>query len=352
MPQQAYIGTYTDGTSEGLYTYDVTVQNEELAMQRRAVTPLEDNPSFLAVHPSDEYLYAIHEVEDGGVTAFRREDDGSLNCLNRVPSGAGGPCHCSVHPSGEYLFVAHYAGGAVSALPIGSDGSLSRPSDIVHHEGSGVHPERQTHAHPHSITPGPNGHYLYVPDLGTDDIVSYEFDNGTLIPAETTSVSAGAGPRHLDFHPNERVAYVINELDSTVAVFGWSPETGTLDELAALSTLPTEYQGSNTAADIHVHPSGNWVYGSNRGHDSIITFRVDEDGRDLTAIDHQSTDGEGPRNFALDTSGQVLFAENQYSDTIVAFRIDDETGMLESTGLTVQVPSPVCLYCLPVCDTD
>ncbi len=347
MPQQqAYIGTYTDGDSEGLYTYDVTIQNGEIAMQRQSVTPLEDNPSFLAIHPSQEYLYAIHEVEDGGVSAFRREDDGSLDRLNRVPSGADGPCHCSVHPSGDYLFVAHYSGGAVSALPIGTDGSVSRPSDIVHHEGSSVHPERQTQAHPHSITPGPNGRYLYVPDLGTDDIVIYEFDDGTLTPVETTSVHTGAGPRHLDFHPNERVVYVINELDSTVISFEWTPETGMLDEIASLSTLPSGYDGSNTTADIHVHPSGNWVYGSNRGHDSIVTFSVDEDGG-LTVLDHQSTGGEGPRNFALDTSGQVLFAENQYSDTIVAFRIDDENGTLESTDITIQVPSPVCMYCLP-----
>lgn len=344
--QQAYVGTYTDGDSEGIYTYDVTV-HDDVEMQRRSVTRLDDNPSFLAVHPSSEYLYAVHEVQDGGVTALQRNDDGSLSPLNRVPSGAGGPCHCSVHPSGEYLFVAHYTGGAVSALPIESDGRITRPSDTVHHQGASVHPERQVEAHPHSVTPGPNGRYLYVPDLGTDEIVTYEFDAGRLDRVDTTPVHTGAGPRHLTFHPNERAAYVINELDSTITGFEWTPESGLLDEIVTISTLPEDYEGENTTADIHVHPSGKWVYGSNRGHDSIVAFDVESDSGRLTTIGHQSTGGKAPRNFALDASGRLLFAENQDSNTIVALGIDNETGALVPTELVEQVPAPVCMHCLP-----
>lgn len=260
--QVAYVGTYTDKESEGIYTYHIDIK-DDVTIRSETVTQIGDNPSFLAVHPSGEFLYAVHDVEDGRVTAFRRDTDGSLRRLNQESSGASRPCHCSVHPSGEYLLIAHYTGGAVSTLPIRADGGVAPPAETHRHEGSSVHPERQTQPHPHSITPGPTGRHLYVPDLGTDEIVVYEFDDGALERADAVSIDDGAGPRHLTFHPNEQFAYVINELDSTVTVLERT-DRGSLLERGTVSTLPPDYGGENITADIHVHPSGVWVYGSNR----------------------------------------------------------------------------------------
>lgn len=348
--QQAYVATCPDGDGEGITTYEITHNEDTVDMKREAVTPLSDSPSFLAVHPSTEYLYAVQEVEDGAVTAFRRTSDGSLERLNRVSSGAGGPCHCSVHPSGEYLFIAHYTGGAVSVVPIREDGGLDGPSDIIQHSGSSVHPERQTQPHPHSITPGPDGRFLYVPDLGTDEIAVYEFDRGqgTLDPLDSITVHPGAGPRHLAVHPNERFVYLINELDSTITAFERSASTGQLTQIETGSTLPSEYDGTNFPADIHVHPSGEWLYGSNRGHDSIAMFEIDSESGELTSVGHRHTAGEWPRHFALDATGQICFAENQNSDNIVAFRIHESDGTLLPTDIDVENPSPMCLCCLTV----
>jgi len=346
--QVAHVGTYTDEESEGIYTYRIDVE-DDVSIRSETVTQLGDNPSFLAVHPSGEFLYAVQEVEDGRVTAFRRNADGSLSRLNQESSGASGPCHCSVHPSGEYLLVAHYTGGAVSILPIRADGEVAPPAEIHRHEGLSVHPERQTPPHPHSITPGPNGRHLYVPDLGTDEIVVYGFEDGSLERTEAVSLDDGAGPRHLTFHPNEQFAYVINELDSTVTVLERT-DRGSLVERGTVSTLPADYHGENITADIHVHPSGEWVYGSNRGHDSIVTFAVDRDGGELMPVDYVHTGGEWPRNFALDATGQVLFAENQHSNTILAFRIEESTGEPIKTDTVVENPAPTCMLCLPYDD--
>lgn len=346
MRQHAFVGTYTDGDSDGIYHLDVSTE-EAPQLERTGSTSVGDNPSFLALHPEKPVLYAVHEVEAGGASAFRIETDGetrTLSPLGRVESGAGGPCHCSVHPSGAFLFVAHYAGGAVSALPIGEDGALDAPSDVVHHEGSSRNPERQSAAHPHSITPDPEGRFLYVPDLGTDEVAIYEFDaeNGLLDRVSGVDARAGAGPRHLAFHPDGEFLYLINELDSTVCAYERDPTTGELTEIDVQSTLPDGFDGENLTADIHVHSSGEWVYGSNRGHDSIAVFAVDDDGA-LRPRGTVSTEGEWPRNFALDATGEVLFAENKNTDNIVSFRVDEETGGLEPTGSSVSVPQPVCL---------
>lgn len=347
--QQAYVATCPDGDGEGITTYGLTVSEDGVKIRCQGETPLGDSPSFLAVHPSTEYLYAVQEVENGGVTAFRRRNDGSLERLNRVESGSSGPCHCTVHPSGEYLFIAHYTGGAVSVVPIREDGGLDQPSDIIQHSGSSVHPERQTQSHPHSITTGPDGRYLYVPDLGTDEIVVYEFDaQGTLDQLDTISIHPGAGPRHLAVHPNERFVYLINELDSTLTAFEHSAGFGSFTEIETRSTLPSEYDGTNFTAEIHVHPNGNWLYGSNRGHDSIAVFEIDSQSGELTTVGHRHTEGEWPRHFALDATSRVCFAENQNSDSIVAFRIDATTGMLGPAEITVENPSPICLRCLDV----
>ncbi|WP_247004334.1 lactonase family protein [Halosolutus gelatinilyticus] len=348
--QIAFVGTYTSGASDGLYTCDIT-PDEAPTLRRSESSELADNPSFLTLHPTCRRLYAVHEVEAGSVTAIAIDDEGrGLRRLNRVDSGASGPCHSSVHPSGDFLFVAHYTGAAVSVIPIWRDGTLAPTSDIVSHEGSSADPERQAGAHPHSVIPGPDGRFLYVPDLGTDEIVVYELDerNGAIERAGAFGAEPGAGPRHLEFHPNGRYGYVINELDSTLTALERDPETGSLSEIATRSTLPPSFDGENATADVHVHPSGRWVYGSNRGHDSIAIFEINNETGAITPAGHESTRGEWPRHFAIDDTGAFLFAENRASDTIVVFRIDEGTGALAATGETISIPEPVCMRVRPL----
>lgn len=343
----AYVGTYTGEGSDGIYICEIP-SNPDQTIRRRGSVSVSDNPSFLTVHPNKQYLYAVHEIDQGAVTAFAIRENGRLRRLNRVESGASGPCHCSVHPSGEFLLVAHYTGAAVSVLPI-RNGRIESPSDIVRRSGSSVHPERQTQAHPHSITPGPNGHYIYVADLGTDEIINYRLDKttGDLEQVRTVSVKPGAGPRHLSFHPTERYVYTINELDSTLTGFEWDSETGRLTEIATESTLPDDFEGQNITAEICVHPSGRWAYGSNRGHDSITIFEIGRETGAIVPVGYESTRGEWPRNFALDTGGELLFAENQKSSEVVVFEVDVESGDLQDTGDRLAIPNPVCMQVLP-----
>ncbi|MFB6152565.1 MAG: lactonase family protein [Haloarculaceae archaeon] len=346
MTRTAFVGTYTEGDSDGIYHLEVS-GGDDPALDRTGVTAVEDNPSFLAAHPTEPVRYAVHEVAGGGATAFRVESDGSeteLTNLGRVESGADGPCHCSVHPAGDHLLVAHYTGAAVSVLPVDADGALGDPTHVVERAGSSEHPERQTQAHPHSVTPGPDGRYVYVPDLGTDEVVVYalDADAGRLNRAGSVDARSGAGPRHLDFGPDGRFAYVINELDSTLTAYERDPGTGALDPIDTASTLPDGFDGDNVTADVHVHPSGEWVYGSNRGHDSVAVFGIESDGT-LDPRGTVPTGGAWPRNFALAPDGRALFAENMHSDEVVAFRVDERTGDLEPAGAAVDVPDPCCL---------
>lgn len=340
----AFVGTYTEGESEGIYTCDIAVGSHP-ALRERGVTEVADNPSFITLHPNQQYLYAVNEIEKGAVTAFAIDEDDELAPLERVESGASGPCHCRVHPSGQFLFVAHYTGGAVSVMPIRDNGGVGTPTDVVYHEGSSVHPERQTDPHPHSIEPGPDGRYVYVPDLGTDEVVQYEFDEtaGSLRRVGAVSAAPGAGPRHLDFHPDEPFVYVINELDSTLTAYAREPETGALEEITTESTLPPEYDGENITADVHVHPSGRWVYGSNRGHHSIAVFEIDRATGGIARKEIEPTGGEWPRNFAIESTGSLLIAQNRYTDDVVVFEIDDDMGELTATEVRLSIPSPACM---------
>jgi len=348
--ERGYVASNGDRTS-GIYSLVIETGDENLDIRQVDETQLNDNPSFLAVHPTETYLYAVHEVDTGAVTALARSDDGSLNRVNREESGGAGPCYCSVHPSGEYLFVAHYQDGTVSVLPIREDGGVEPPSDVVSHTGSSVHPERQTQPHPHSIQAGPDGRGVYVADLGTDSVVVYELEDSALERIGSTPIHDGAGPRHLAFHPSGDLGYLINELDSTVTVLERDAETGGLDPLSTYSTLPDGTDVENYPADIHLRPGGAYLYGSNRGHDSIAVFAVGADGRELTSVSHVGANGEWPRDFALDVTGRALFAENQHSDAITIFRIDEETGNLSPADRVLDIPSPACMKVLPADDS-
>lgn len=343
----ALVGTYTDGDSDGIYT--VTVDSDG-AVEERAATAAGENPSFLAIHPSGEYCYAVNEIDDGAVTALSIDaETGELTRLNQITTGGGAdPCHCTVDATGQYLLVAHYTGGSVAMVPIDDDGTVSEPSDLVEHTGSGPDEERQEAAHPHSIQPGPDNEFAYVPDLGDDRVVGYELDleAGELVPSPeaTVNLPAGSGPRHMAFGPDGEYAYLINELDSTVTVLERDADTGGLADVDSTRTLPADYDGDNITADIHVHRSGDWVFGSNRGHDSIAAFAIDDGAIEFQGT--ESTRGEWPRNFALTPDGDHLLAENMDTDDVVTFEIDAASGGLSATGAVTEIPSPVCLQFL------
>jgi 6-phosphogluconolactonase len=253
----------------------------------------------------------------------------------------------SVDHAGRNVLVANYGGGSVSVLPIGDDGRLGEATAFIQHEGSSVDPRRQTAPHAHSINVDPDNRFAFVADLGLDRVMIYRFDSqqGTLAANDPpwASVAPGAGPRHFAFQPGGRFAYVINELQSTVTAFAYDAARGALQEIQTLPTLPDDFSGSNTTAEIQVHPSGRFLYGSNRGHDSIAVYAIDADSGRLRFVEHESTQGDLPRNFGIDPSGRFLLAANQGSDSVVVFRIDGATGALTPTGQSIEVASPVCV---------
>ncbi len=347
---RVYIGTYTTGTSKGIYLGNLNPYIAVLELSN--TTKFTENPSYIAVHPSGRFLYSVNEVTEykgkvgGQVSSFNiDEGDGSLSLINQRSSLGADPCYLSIDSSRKCVFVANYNGGNISVLPILSDGSLGEASQTIKHEGVGINPDRQEAPHPHCIISNEDN-YVFVPDLGLDKIMIYRFDTrrSKLIATKGryVNVQPGSGPRHLVFHPNGLYAYLINELANTVSVFCYDQTTGELDEVNTISSLPKSYIGSNTGADIHIHPSGQFLYVSNRGHNSIALFKIDDDGRKITAINHTSTLGKSPRGFCIDPSGTFLLVANKMSNTIVLFKINKDTGQL-TAGPIVEVPNPTCI---------
>ena len=347
-----YVGTYTTSASEGIYVYRMHPTTG--ALELASATEAGENPSFLAIHPQRRYLYAVNEVSEfegnpaGSVSSFAIDQaSGDLTFLNRKSSMGEGPCHLTVDSTGRFVLAANYGGGSVCMLPILDDGRLGDATDFVRHNGSSVNPRRQEAPHAHSIVADPANRYAFAPDLGLDKIMSYRIDlaAGKLVSNDPpyATVEDGAGPRHFDFHPNRRFAYVINELDSTITGFIYDEASGALNEIQIIPTLPEDFSGTSHTADVHVHASGKFLYGSNRGHDSIAIFGVDETSGRLRLIGHEPTQGEAPRNFGIDPTGTFLLAANQATDTIVTFQIDQETGNLGPTGQVTEAPAPVCL---------
>lgn len=340
----ALVASSTD-SSENLLSY-------RFDSERGALEPLDavdggSSPSFVADHPTEDLVYLVNETSDSTAVACSVDRaTGSLSVENRQPTGGAGACYCSVDATGSSLLVAHYHGGVVSVLPIRPDGLLGEPADVVEHEGTSVDPDRQDQPHPHAVVPGPDNRFVYVPDLGADRVVVYRLDReaGALRSADPPSVSLhdGAGPRHLAFYPDGH-AYLINELDGTLTAFDWDAETGALEGVGTVGTLPADFEGENLCADVHVHPSGRYVYGSNRGHDSIVVGEIDRESGAVSVLDHESVRGEWPRTFALDPAGTHLFSANMHSDEIVAFDVDADTGLLSATGSVTEVASPKCV---------
>lgn len=343
-----YVGTYSLRGSEGIYVF--RFDRKTGTMQPLQAVQNDKSPSFLALHPSGRFLYSVNEGAEkhGGVSAYAVDQaTGKLTYLNSQPSLGGGPCHISLHPTGQLAFVSNYGGGNLTVLPIESDGKLAPPSDTAQHTGSGPNTKRQDKAHAHSATPAPGGRAVYVADLGTDKLHTYEIDakSRKVNPGQPAYVSLtpGAGPRHVAIHPNGKFLYVVEELTSSVSVFSRDAKTGALTTVQkGVKTLPADFTGQNTSADIHIDPSGKFLYQSNRGHNALAIFSIGADGK-LTKVGDQPTMGKTPRNFMIHPSGEFVLVAHQDSDNITIFRRNQQTGLLTYTGQSVSVPAPVCL---------
>lgn len=347
---KVYIGTYTGQKSQGIYMADFESESGELsAVKLAAATP---SPSFLAIHPSKPFLYAVGEgasvgpKKEGTVTAFAiSQGSGLLKKLNQQLSGGNGPCHVSLDAEGKCVMAANYGSGSVIAFPVGADGGLGTAGSVIQHEGSSIDPKRQSSPHAHHIVADLAGTRAYCCDLGLDKVMIYRVLGEARLEKNDppfASVQPGAGPRHLSFHPNGKHAYVINEMSSTITAFHVESPTGALRAFQEASTLPPDFNGDSSCAEIEVHPSGRFLYASNRGHNSVAVFSIAESG-ELVPIQHAASGGQTPRFFAVDPTGRWLLAANQDSDNIMVFRLSGSTGMLTATGRSIEVGKPVCL---------
>jgi 6-phosphogluconolactonase len=349
---RVYVGTYTQGSkSEGIYRMELDLATGQATRPVLAAKTI--NPSFLAIHPNQRYLYAVNEVSTfdkkpgGAISAFAIDPKtGDLTFINQQSSGGAGPCHLIVDARGKNVLAANYGGGSICVLPIQQGGRLGKASAFIQHKGSSVTP-RQKGPHAHSINLDASNRFALVADLGLDKVLIYAFDaqKGTLKENTPASVSLapGAGPRHLAFHPSGKFAYVINEIHSTVTAMRYDPKQGSLEKVQTLSTLPEGVKKGNSTAEVQVHPSGKFLYGSNRGHNSIAIFAIDPVTGKLTPLGHQGEGIKIPRNFEIDPTGTYLLVANQADDSVSAFRIDPKTGKLAATGTVVDVPRPVCV---------
>jgi 6-phosphogluconolactonase (cycloisomerase 2 family) len=362
-PRFAYVGTYTRGAPggwsavanvnkpEGVTVFSVGAGTGDLMWVQ---TVPSDNPSFVAMHPSEQFLYVLNEIADfegqekGSLEAYSIDDEtGQLTLINRVAVGSI-PAHLVVSPGGDYLAVATYIGGTYELFPIGDDGSLGEASSVAQQEGAGPH-ERQEAPHAHAVAFDPSGNYVVGADLGTDWIKAFEYSTGELVEVGAVQVAAGSGPRHVAFHPNGTILYVINELTATITALAFDAESGALgDELQTIATVPQNFPAHKSTAEILVHPSGKFLYGSNRKFedhplaDSIAAYRIDDNGG-LHLIGH-TTHGIGfPRGVSIDPSGQWLYAMGQKNDSIVQFYIDPNSGVLIPTGFSAAVMVPVSM---------
>ena len=341
-----FTGSYSEVEDDGINVYRLDMTSGALE-HVSAIAGLQ-NPSFVALHPHEPVLYAVIETGDGAVTALAFDERTfELEILNSAATG-GSPCHLTVDATGRFVLAANYGGGSVCMMPIRDDGRVEEASDFVQHEGSSVDPQRQTEPHAHSINIDPANRFAFAPDLGLDKIMIYELDLGAgklrPNPAQPFATTLpGAGPRHFAFLPNRRHAYVINEMGNTITAFAYDDSQGRLEPGDSVPTLPADFDGDSATADIHVAPSGRFLYGSNRGHDSIAIYAIDGESGRLRALGHRLTGGQVPRNFGIDPTGTFLLAANMNTNDIRTFRIDPEDGSLTPTGHRVDSASPVCV---------
>ncbi len=345
------IGTYTSGGSEGIYVYNFNSATGDNSLVSSVKTP---NPSYLAVSPDQKMVYAVSENADstkfgvgGYISAFSfNKNKQTLTPINTQFSEGKHPCYVAIDKSGKWVFAANYSSGSAALYPVKEDGSLAPSKQVIQDKGTGPNKDRQSGPHAHSTVLSPDNKYLFIQDLGIDKILIYRFDNinGKLSPASPAFAKSigGGGPRHFDFHPNGRYAYLMEEMSGLVVAFKY--REGKLDSIQHISALPPDFTGTIGSADIHVSPDGKFLYCSNRGEsNSIAIFKINPNTGKLTVVGHQSCMGKTPRNFNFDPSGNFLLVANQDSDNIVIFKIDRQTGLLTDTGKKINISRPVCL---------
>ncbi len=364
--QYLYVGAYTreaveagaDPESLGISVYAVDGASGELTLIQ--VVP-SDNPSFVALDPSQRFLYAVVETNDyegeesGAVEAYAIDQaSGELRFLNRTSSMGAHPAHIAVNADGSHVVVSNYTGGNFAVLPINEDGSIGSVVATFANEGTGPNEARQEAPHAHANLFDPSGQFVVTADLGVDKVQVFTLneDSGALEQVSEVATAPGAGPRHVAFNPEGTVLYILNELDATILAVAFDPETGAIgEEIQTISTVPDPFEGTKSTAEIFVHPSGRFLYSSNRGQpdtaapegDAIVAWSVDPDTGALTLIGYTTDDVEVPRSFAIDPTGTWLYVANQGSDSIVQFAINQETGELTPTGHMVETTTPVAL---------
>jgi len=349
-----FASSFKPGDLGAIQAYRVDLQTGTLHPLQR--TSGVENPFFLALSPDRKFLYSIHAKQFGGkepehIAAYQLTDhDGGLKLLNRQSTRGTASCSLAVDRSGRTVLVANYTSGDIASLPVQKDGSLQESASFIRHQGSSVNPARQKEPHAHCIVVSPDNRFVLAADLGTDQVLVYRLDETTskLTPHDPPLAKspAGAGPRHLVFHPNGERVYVINELSNSVSVYDWNARAGTLKELQTIATLPPDFTGVSHCADLKITPDGRFLYGTNRGHDSLACYRIGDDGR-LTLLKIESSLGKGPQNLLITPDGRLLLCANMPGSSIAVFRIDTQTGTLQSIGTPVELASPSCLMLVP-----
>ncbi len=348
-----FVSAFASGKEGAIHAFQLDSKTGSLTPMHRTTDV--QNPFFLAVSPDQKFLYSIHARTFGGkeheeVAAYAIVGrTGRLKLLNRQSSLGSASCYLDVDATGKTLLVANYSTGSVASLPVRDDGSLGEAASFIQHAGSSVDPVRQTGPHAHSIVVSPENRFAYAADLGLDEVLIYRLDaaKATLSPNQTplAKTSPGAGPRHLTFHPNGKYLYAINELGNSVTLFDYDPRSGALRERQTISTLPQEFEGKSYCADMKITPNGRFLYGTNRGHDSIAAYRIGDDGR-LKLAGIEPSLGKGPQNLAISPRGELLLCANMPGGNVAVFRIDPQTGGLTSVGPPVSMPSPSCIRLL------
>lgn len=348
-----FVTAFAPGERGGIHAYEFDTTTGRLKPVRR--TAGAENPFFLALSPDGKFLYSIHARQFGGkdneqVAAYQvLGQTGELKLLNRQSAEGRAACYLDVDKTGKVVLVANYSSGSVASLPIKADGSLGKPASFIQHTGSSVNPQRQKEPHAHCIVVSPDNKYAYAADLGTDQILCYKLDPATAKLAPNKPPFArtppGAGPRHLTFHPNGKRAYVINELLNSVTVFDYDADSGTLTAKQTVSTLPNDFKGTSYCADLKITPDGRFLYGTNRGHDTIAAYRIAADGQ-LSLVAIEPSLGKGPQNLAITADGGWLLCANMPGNNLAVFKIDPKSGGLKAAGDPVSQTSPSCIMLL------
>lgn len=347
-----FVGTYTGKGSDGIYAY--RFDSSKGTVKAIGLATKANNPSFLAIAPNNKVLYAVSEAGRGGsVSGFNIDASaGKLTLINEVTSRGGGPCFVSLDKTGRTVMIANYGGGSFASYKVEEGGRLSDIVSFFQDKGGSPSTPRQNQPHGHSINVSPDNRFAVAADLGTNELLVFKLDpaSAQLTPNDPPALQMppGSGPRHFTFHPNGRFAYAINELNSTLTALRWDAAKGVLQPIETVSTLPADNKVENTTAEVQAHPNGKWVYGSNRGHDSIAVFQVEKSSGKVKLVQNAPTGGKLPRNFRIDPTGRWLLAANMNGNNITVFSIDQKSGKLTAKGEPIQLSQPVCIKFLPM----